>query len=66
VIRVLAEDLSTAAVVAVHPTYRADAEYQSAAGFLDTTIHLPAIPSPAAVGQVVGRRAGLVLELEDE
>jgi len=66
VIRVLAEDLSTAAVVAVHPTYLADAEYQSAAGFLDTTIHVPAIPSPAAVGQILGRRAGLALDLEDE
>src|SRR5665811_956262 len=66
VIRVLAEDLSTAAVVAVHPTYLADAEYQSAAGSLDTTIHVPAIPSPATVGQILGRRAGLALDLEDE
>jgi ABC-type dipeptide/oligopeptide/nickel transport system ATPase subunit len=66
VIRVLAEDLSTAAVVAVHPTYLADAEYQSAAGFLDTTIHVPAIPSTAAVAQILGRRAGLALDLEDE
>lgn len=66
VIRVLAEDLSTAPVVAVHPTYLADAEYQSAAGFLDTTIHVPAIPSPTAVGQILGRRAGLALDLEDE
>jgi hypothetical protein len=62
VIRVLAEDLSTAAVVAIHPTYLADAEYQSAAGFLDTTIHMPAIPSPAAVAQILGRRAGLALD----
>jgi hypothetical protein len=52
--------------VAVHPTYLAGAEYQSAAGFLDTTIHVPAIPSPAAVGQILGRRAGLALDLEDE
>jgi hypothetical protein len=65
VIRVLAEDLSTAAVVAVHPTYLADAEYQSA-GSLDNTIHVPAIPSPAAVGQILGRGAGLALDLEDE
>lgn len=66
VIRVLAEDLSTAAVVAVHPTYLADAEYQSAAGFLDTTIHVPAIPAASAIGQILGRRARLALGVENE
>ena len=42
------------------------AEYQSAAGFLDTTIHVPAIPVAAAVGQILGRRAGLALDFKDE
>ena len=66
VIRVLAEDLSTAAVLAVHPTYLDDAEYQAAAVFLDTTIHVPSIPGAGAVGQILGRRAGLALDLADE
>jgi ABC-type dipeptide/oligopeptide/nickel transport system ATPase subunit len=66
VIRVLAEELSTAAVVAVHPSYLADSAYQSAAGFLDTTIHVPAIPGAEAVGQILGRRAGLALGVRDE
>lgn len=66
VIRVLAEDLSTAAVLAVHPTYLDDDEYQAAAVFLDKTIHLPSIPGTRAVGQILGRRSGLVLDLVDE
>lgn len=66
VIRVLAEDLSTAAVLAVHPTYLDDADYQAATVFLDTTIHLPSIPRTRAVGQILGRRAALALDLADE
>jgi hypothetical protein len=66
VIRVLAEDLSTAAVLAVHPSYLDDPEYQAASVFLDTTIHLPSIPGARAVGQILGRRAALALDLEDE
>jgi ABC-type hemin transport system ATPase subunit len=66
VIRVLAEELSTSAVLAVHPAYLGDDEYQAAAVFLDTTIHVPAIPTAEAVGQILGRRAALALDLEDE
>ena len=66
VIRVLAEELSTAAVLAVHPAYLGDDEYQAAAVFLDSTIHVPAIPGAGAVGQILGRRAALALNLADE
>jgi len=66
VVRVLAEDLATAAVLAVHPTYLGDDEYQAAAVFLDTTIQVPQIPGAGAVGQILGRRAGLALGLADE
>jgi hypothetical protein len=66
VVRVLAEELATAAVLAVHPAYLEDDEYRSAAVFLDTTIHVPKIPGAAAVGQILGRRAGLALDLADE
>ena len=66
VIRVLAEDLATAAVVAVHPTYLTDADYRAASGFLDTTIRVPALPSPDAVGRVLARRASMVLGLPED
>jgi ABC-type phosphonate transport system ATPase subunit len=66
VIRVLAEDLATAAVVAVHPTYLAGADYRAASGFLDTTIRLPALPSAEAVGRVLARRAALALEMAED
>lgn len=66
VIRVLAEDLATAAVVAVHPTYLTDPDYQAASGFLDTTIRLPALPSAAAVGRVLARRVAVALDRETD
>ncbi len=67
VVRVLAEDLSAPAVVAVHPTYLRDPDYRAASGFLDTTIDLPQLPDADAVGRVLARRASLVLEVpEDE
>uniref|UniRef100_UPI003221A41A hypothetical protein n=1 Tax=Intrasporangium sp. TaxID=1925024 RepID=UPI003221A41A len=62
VVRVLAEDLATAAIVAVHPSYLSDPNYQAAAGFLDTTIRIPALAGPAAVHRVLARRAGLALD----
>jgi ABC-type phosphonate transport system ATPase subunit len=61
VIRVVAEDLATAAVVAVHPTYLSDPDYRAASGFLDTTIRVPALPSAAAVGRVLARRVAVAL-----
>ena len=66
VIRVLAEDLATAAVVAVHPTYLTDPDYQAASGFLDTTMRLPALPSAAAVGRVLARRVAVALNRETD
>lgn len=56
VVRVLAEELDVAAVVAVHPTYLTDADYQASAGFLDTTLHVPQVPDAAAVGRILHRR----------
>jgi len=66
VIRVLAEDLATAAIVAVHPTYLTDPDYRAAAGFLDTTIRMPPLPSPAAVGRVLSRRVAVALGQETD
>lgn len=61
VVRVLAEDLGAAAVVAVHPSYLADPSYQESAGFLDTTLHVPPIPSAAAVGAILQRRIAVAI-----
>ena len=66
VIRVLAEDLATSAVVAVHPSYLSDPDYRAASGFLDTTIRLPALPSTAAVGRVLSRRVAVALGREKD
>lgn len=61
VVRILAEDLGTAAVVAVHPTYLADPDYQAAGGFLDTTIQLPQVPDTSAALSILQRRAACAL-----
>ena len=61
VVRILAEDLGTAAIVAVHPSYLDDPAYQASRGFLDTTIHIPTLPDRGAVTQVLAHRANLVL-----
>ncbi len=56
VVRVLAEELDVSAVVAVHPTYLTDPDYQASAGFLDTTLHVPQVPDACAVGRILHRR----------
>lgn len=61
VVRVLAEELNTAAIVAVHPTYLNDPDYQAANGFLDTTLTVPALPNPAAATNILQRRAAIAL-----
>ena len=66
VVRVLAEELDVAAVVAVHPTYLADPDYQASAGFLDTTLHVPQVPDAVAVGRILNRRAAEDLGEEGE
>lgn len=62
VVRLLGEELSVAAVVAVHTSYLADPAYRAAGGFLETTIEVPALPSAAALGAVLARRAELAGE----
>lgn len=62
VVRILAEDLGTAAIVAVHPSYLQDPTYQGSRGFLDTTINIPALPHRDAARQLLRHRANLILE----
>lgn len=64
VVRVLAEELDVAAVVAVHPTYLTDVDYQASAGFLDTTLHVPAVPDAVAAGRILHRRTAEDLGVE--
>lgn len=65
VVRVLADDLAATAAVAVHTSYLSDPDYQAAQGFLDSTIHVPAVPDAAAVGKIFARRAALGLGLPE-
>ena len=59
--RLLAEELAAAAVVAVHPSYLQDPAYRAARGFLSTTIAVPAVPGPAGVARILGRRIEVAL-----
>ncbi len=63
--RLLAEELDTAAVVAVHPTYAADDAYRAARGFLSRTIGVPPVPSPGAVAAILQRRIAVATDLDD-
>ncbi|MBV6760563.1 hypothetical protein [Rhodococcus opacus] len=56
-LRMIAERLSTAAVIAVHETYLPDPAYREASGFLESRITLPEIPSPDAIGAILLHRA---------
>ncbi len=56
VLRLLAEDLGCAAVVAVHPTYLDDDSYRAAPGSLSAGITLPRLPRVAALAEVLQHR----------
>lgn len=66
VVRLLAEDLSYAAVLAVHANYLRTPEYALAAGFLDTTVRIPTVSTAAGIGEILGRRITEALEQETE
>lgn len=65
VVRVIAEELDTAAVIAVHPDYLPDPDYQAAAGFLDARVDVPHLPNAVAIGRLLARRAEVALDRED-
>jgi hypothetical protein len=60
--RLLSEELDTAAVIAVHPTYLHDDAYRAARGFLSRTITVPAVPSAGAVAAILHRRIALAFD----
>jgi hypothetical protein len=57
--RLLAEQLSVAAVLAVHEHYLAKTGYRASAGFLDATIEVPALPDRDALHRVLAHRAAV-------
>lgn len=63
--RLIAEELGTAAVIAVHPTYLPDPDYQAAGGFIETTIYVPTLTTADAAGRILNRRAATVLTPDD-
>ena len=65
VVRVIAEELDTAAVIAVHPDYLLDPDYQAAAGFLEARVDVPHLPDATAVGHLLARRARVALDRDD-
>jgi hypothetical protein len=57
VVRLLAEELAAPTVIAVHSTYLLHPAYQPTAGFIETTIPVPRIPSAAALSRLLTHRA---------
>lgn len=62
VLRLIAEHLGCAAVIAAHPSYVHDAAFDKAATTLGTMVHLPRPPSSAALGAVLAHREDIALE----
>ncbi|MDP9066789.1 MAG: hypothetical protein M3N53_00380 [Actinomycetota bacterium] len=56
VTRMLAEELNAAVVLAVHETYLSLDGFRQAEGFIETTVHIPAVPNEAALRAIVGKR----------
>jgi hypothetical protein len=65
VVRLIGEDLASAAVVSVHPTYLDDPAYQESRPFLSTTIQVPHLPDVAAVRSILERRVFLALDTSE-
>ncbi len=62
IVRLIADELGSAAVVAVHPEYLTDPAYRQAQGFLEPTLVVPPIPGPAGVAAILRRRCELALD----
>ena len=54
--RLLAEQLSVSAVLAVHERYLDLSAYDASRGFLDATVHVPALPDRGALERVLAHR----------
>jgi hypothetical protein len=56
VVRLLAEELPAAAVIAVHNQYVTQPGYRSAAGFIESSIHVPSVPDVGGLGRILSQR----------
>jgi len=56
IVRMLAEEFNAALVVAVHDHYRELPQFPVGIGFLETTVHLPPLPSPEALARILDAR----------
>lgn len=62
--RLLSEQLATATVIAVHENYLGQPGYQASAGFLESTVRVPAVPDHAGLARILSRRAAAHLDEE--
>jgi energy-coupling factor transporter ATP-binding protein EcfA2 len=63
VVRLLAEELPAAAVIAVHDQYITQAGYRSAEGFIESSVHVPPVPDAAALGRILAQR---IVDITDQ
>ncbi|OZD06444.1 hypothetical protein CH275_09480 [Rhodococcus sp. 06-235-1A] len=61
-LRMIAERLPAACVVAVHNDYLSSPHYEQAREYLNTRITLPALANSAALGSIIGMRARRAVE----
>lgn len=56
VTRMLAEELNASVVLAVHDSYLPLDSFRQAAGFIETLVHIPAVPDQAALRSILEKR----------
>lgn len=66
VLRLLADDLGVAGVIAVHPAYEHDAAYQSAQAFFDHERRVPHLSAVSDVRALLQRRVARILGHDEE
>lgn len=59
VVRMLAEELDAALVVAVHDSYAEMDGFRQAQGFIETIVHVPALPDEDAIRAILTKRVSL-------
>lgn len=59
VTRMLAEELNAAVVLAVHDSYLPLDSFRQAAGFIETLVHIPAVPDQAALRSILAKRVAV-------
>jgi energy-coupling factor transporter ATP-binding protein EcfA2 len=56
VVRLIAEELPAAAVIAVHDHYVTQPSYRSAAGFIESSVHVPPVPDVTGLTRILEQR----------